>query len=377
MSEARLGISAAFTDQHLIIGSALDRGYCPVNNWNLAHKGAVNIFQMVLEEADCDGDGSPDVCDAMPDCNGNGLPDSCDLQTKFSADCNGNALPDECDAIPLYQYDDEDCPGFFGDLLTPLSDLIWLNQFRVRPGGQMVTHIVLPTSAYVPEGAPVTLLLYSDPNHDGDPSDARLLRAVDSVRIGFPEQQSRYWQTVRVPIEPTFVGEPGEFFFVGAIARQPVAALYDWDWLPAFVSTSGPLKRSWIAAARFGEGDINHLANNEMPVQRIPSGVFFLRALAMDCNQNGVWDHCDIASGTSVDANHNDLPDECEGPDCLADAFPSAGDGLVDTSDLLYVIDHWGACLPCYAMCAGDINDDCAVNVIDLLAVINAWGACR
>lgn len=33
---------------------------------------------------------------------------------------------------------------------------------------------------------------------------------------------------------------------------------------------------------------------------------------AVDCNENGVPDECDIASQYSADANSNHVPDECE-----------------------------------------------------------------
>ena len=49
------------------------------------------------------------------------------------------------------------------------------------------------------------------------------------------------------------------------------------------------------------------------------------------------------------------------------------GDQQVNVSDLLSVINAWGACP---SPCAADINADGNVNVGDLLAVINAWGAC-
>jgi hypothetical protein len=45
--------------------------------------------------ADCDGNGTPDECDT--DCNENGSPDICDLSSGSSEDCNGNGVPDECD----------------------------------------------------------------------------------------------------------------------------------------------------------------------------------------------------------------------------------------------------------------------------------------
>ncbi len=43
--------------------------------------------------------------------------------------------------------------------------------------------------------------------------------------------------------------------------------------------------------------------------------VYFLR-IAIDCNQNGLHDGDDIASGRSKDVNGNGIPDECEGVNC-------------------------------------------------------------
>lgn len=65
-------------------------------------------------------------------------------------------------------------------------------------------------------------------------------------------------------------------------------------------------------------------------------------------------------------------------PTCPADIAPPGGDGLVNVTDLLTVINGWGACgVPCPPHCTADVNHDCAVNVSDLLAVINAWGVCH
>lgn len=54
------------------------------------------------------------------------------------------------------------------------------------------------------------------------------------------------------------------------------------------------------------------------------------------------------------------------------------GDGAVNVSDLLAVINQWGACPPSPQSCPADIfpppNGDGAVNVSDLLMVINNWG---
>ena len=54
-------------------------------------------------------------------------------------------------------------------------------------------------------------------------------------------------------------------------------------------------------------------------------------------------------------------------PPCDADCN---GDGVVDVSDMLAIIDAWGTGTGC------DINGDGTIDVIDLLEVVGNWGAC-
>ncbi len=64
-------------------------------------------------------------------------------------------------------------------------------------------------------------------------------------------------------------------------------------------------------------------------------------------------------------------------PTCPADIAPQPnGDGLVNVSDLLAVINNWGPCPAPPALCSADITHDGNVSVNDLLAVINSWGVC-
>lgn len=49
------------------------------------------------------------------------------------------------------------------------------------------------------------------------------------------------------------------------------------------------------------------------------------------------------------------------------------GDQAVDVSDMLAVLNAWGACSGCPA----DLNEDGAVDVTDLMGVLNAWGSCE
>ena len=50
------------------------------------------------------------------------------------------------------------------------------------------------------------------------------------------------------------------------------------------------------------------------------------------------------------------------------------GDGYVNVTDLLAVIDAWG--IDCDG-CSEDVNNDANVNVSDLLIVVGNWGPCE
>jgi hypothetical protein len=57
-------------------------------------------------------------------------------------------------------------------------------------------------------------------------------------------------------------------------------------------------------------------------VPPLPSSPFY------DCNENGVEDAIDIALGTCSDANHNAIPDECEGGALpISSALTTSGPG--------------------------------------------------
>ena len=93
----------------------------------------------------------------------------------------------------------------------------------------------------------------------------------------------------------------------------------------------------------------------------------------------GIVTHCSLGCpnfGTRMDlaafvAARTSL---CPCAQCPADVN---GDNTVNVTDLLGVVNGWGACPgACPPFCAADVNDNCVVNVQDMLAVVNAWGAC-
>ena len=77
----------------------------------------------------------------------------------------------------------------------------------------------------------------------------------------------------------------------------------------------------------------------------------FADGTATDCNGNSIPDQCDIADGVSYDSNANGVPDECE-PDCN-------GNGIVDECD----IDCGDEDGPCDEPGCG-MSSDCNSNAI-------------
>jgi hypothetical protein len=365
----RFGASAAIVQGSLFASSSLVRPLCWGETWP-QNAGAVYRFDVSHPLTECFLAVGYDNCSSQPDCNGNHSPDSCDLDASTSADCNVNGVPDECDQGSAYVL--PGCPG--GVAVFQSGDYIWLNQHRVKPGGQFITHVSFSRSYYIPKYTPITVLLYSDPTEDGDPTDAVLLASAETTS-GWIYFAGPIDHTV-VSIPRTYVGPVGSFFFIGAVIRAPYANP-GWN-APIACTGTGGLKRSWRAIAPPGQADIYDLANNATPISLHPNvRRWELAAVASDCNGNGIWDACDIAAGELLDIDNNGIPDSCDVPDCFfADIAPLHGDGEVNVLDLLHVITNWGVCEPCYAICPGDTNDDCATNVVDLLAVINGWGAC-
>jgi hypothetical protein len=65
------------------------------------------------------------------------------------------------------------------------------------------------------------------------------------------------------------------------------------------------------------------------------------------------------------DGNDDGIPDECGCPDIN-------GDGIVNVSELLAIIDQWGL-----TNSPADVNQDGIVDVSDLLEVVGNWGPCE
>ena len=256
---------------------------------------------------DCDGDGITDPFELETpgsDCNGNFIPDACDLALVPELDCNQDGRIDSCQAEPIrYQYDDG------GSEVIVRSDdswTCWLNHFVTTDETDTITAVELLVHE-LNNGLEFTIGVWSDPNGDGDPTDAQL-----SARRPADELTEETWFQINVP---DVVGPPGTSFFVGGIVQTS-------DGWPGSLDADAPhaIGQSWIIGApeAFDPNDLTANATEFSTTEAFFTGNWVLRGIDTreviffeDCNENGIEDLCDVDSGRSPDEDNDGLPDEC------------------------------------------------------------------
>src|SRR5262249_23196432 len=88
-------------------------------------------------------------------------------------------------------------------------------------------------------------------------------------------------------------------------------------------------------------------------------------------DRNGIDDWFDIQSGTSVDANGNHIPDQCEAAACATCAGDVNGDARLDGRDIGAVVacvQMTGSMTPACVCC--DINADGVIDVNDVNLIV-------
>ncbi|MBA3832990.1 MAG: hypothetical protein H0X34_14060 [Chthoniobacterales bacterium] len=171
-----------------------------------------------------------------------------------------------------YMIDDGTAEDSIG--LTSDGDLIALNEFTVTPGNSTITKVSIAWGTpFFPDptlnGLSYTAVIWSDPNGDGDPSDAVVLATAPGTvaQAGTDTFIDTSFNTT-IPTTNFFVG-----FLITHAAGQHPAALDKANPLP---------NRSYVAGG--ATGDINNLTNNDLPVAPIESvglvGNWLIRAAA-------------------------------------------------------------------------------------------------
>jgi hypothetical protein len=270
------------------------------------------FFCTVSCDPDCNVNGIPDACEL--DCNGNDIPDDCDVDPldpdgngQTSLDCQLDGVPDECQIISagvVYQADDgthESTTGVPNGGSTAV-----INHFLVQGGFEKIVTISL-VWGQLANGTPAVVYLWSDPNGDGDPTDAQVLASAATA-----SENANTDIFTTVPIPGTFVGPVGTSFFVGVIIDHQAGEK------PISFDQDNPPGQTWIAADDVSPIDPNNLGAAALFPPSLSNRTALIRAGAIgnDCNDNGVLDECEIAAEPSLDCNGNLIPDECELPGC-------------------------------------------------------------
>ena len=109
-------------------------------------------------------------------------------------------------------------------------------------------------------------------------------------------------------------GVQGTYFFADYCANQIWSFRYNGATVSQFTTRTAELAPGGGLAINsitsFGED-----ANGELYICDQGGEIFKIiprPVITTDCNGNGAWDACDIQNGTSLDANANTVPDECE-----------------------------------------------------------------
>ena len=184
----------------------------------------------------------PDAIDLQAatsaDCNSNFVPDECDVASGASADCQDDGIPDECQLAlaPSYRWDDERWEGWPG-YSTTYSDGAytgWLHSFTTTAERTNITHVDMQVSAFA-VGENMLICVWSDPNGDGNPSDAQVLSSL-LVQV----DEAMAWEVVRFDVPDVDLEFDGVPFFVGGVMENPGVSALMIDFAhPMFMASVG------------------------------------------------------------------------------------------------------------------------------------------
>lgn len=154
----------------------------------------------------------------------------------------------------VYQLDDGSSENALGT--SGGGDILWLNAFETVEEATIIDELGSAWGSGAgegegfPEGGPAELLIYNDPNNDGDPSDAVLLQSVET--------------TVQAPNTDTFTTEeitPVEVegvFFVAAVYRDHA----DGEFPAPLDESSTPQGASWTVLNGPNALNVENLPDN-------------------------------------------------------------------------------------------------------------------
>ncbi len=290
---------------------------------------------------DANGDGVIDACG--PDLDGDGVPDFIGLAGGAGTDCNHDGVPD---SVATYR-----------PLVPMINDYVGYEQgvrvvvaasYPTDPEQPLLTGISFsvysdwwdnliisdPQPIHDPLGKPYMSFVASDPNGDGDPSDAEILWAGTGI-MAYSEEQF-------MAIPKLYIETPG--FFVGfttptdVFSYQSGATGYS-----GWRSGASCLGTYAQAYAQCGRGLFVALPG-DWPLSQPPDPHLLWRYDSMP----GIHVHTDLCNHTA-DIN---------------------GDGIVNGADLGILLGAWGPASSGVA----DFNHDGSIDGLDLGILLSQWG---
>ncbi|MCH2160337.1 MAG: hypothetical protein MK085_00540 [Phycisphaerales bacterium] len=250
---------------------------------------------------DCDGNGVPDECD--PDCNGNGIPDGCDLDE----DCDGNGVPDSCqpdcdfDGIPDACEPDDDGNNIPNDCEPVVGGPI---EFNLEGPGSHKVEIPIVHNGPIHQ-IEIEMDFSTDDVWTWAGDIMFVIEAANgaSVEFGSFNYTENHFSLGDFPSSMN-TSLQGTYSHVFSMPAETDGGAGEWT----IRITNGFLGSShghWAGTIEFGQ-----------------CGNCFL-----DCNENGLPDDQEIASGMVSDCNYNNRPDSCD----LANNGDLNGDGYLDS----------------------------------------------
>jgi hypothetical protein len=296
---------------------------------------------------DCNSNGVEDSCEvSMPghDCNGNLIPDACDIASGFSHDVNANGSPDECeydcnanglpDAYEISAGLAPDCNGNGRldscDLADPGVNLITNGGFDTGASAWSTSNIDGAGGWRSTGGHPGGMFILNAGGAAA--SDPTIAQTVGGLTPGLSYTISGDfvgWYTATSP--PSGVSFAVDVDGV-TVLSAPATNTVTWrSFTVNFIASSTSAEVRFRAEANGTDNDfaidnislVSAFAAYDCNNNGVPDSCDIASGFAHDCNTNGRPDSCDIASGISADADSNGVPDSCQ-VDCNQNLMPDS-----------------------------------------------------
>jgi hypothetical protein len=296
-------------------------------------------------QADCDGDGTGDLCDTEPDLNGNGVPDACETLITLS-EIRSDMTGSDCN-----EYVEIRGPAngsLSGITLVVIGD---------GTGGSGVIEAVVPLQSSVTPAdghfliAETTYTLTTTAN--------LIVGGGGTDCSGTGTLNLENTDNITVLLVAGFTGSNGQDLDTnddGALDATPWSVVFDAIGILHNASTP-PAGTEWAYGEALG---FENVGPNEGAA---PGHIY-------RCETSGTW----LVDGLAI--TELDTPGtsnvSCPSSPCPADVD---GNGDVDADDLVAVILAWG-CVNPPGPCPADADGSGVVDADDLVMVILAWGPC-